>query len=155
METIHDINLEEVIVVTYDPERTPAEANTVSAPQKDLTEEVLKVNSGDVVFEDLADRDTGLGRTLRRRLEEAGAGVAPTGGDIDVNQYQAKVGGEEAVGGTTPTPDQNVVDDLADSVGIGTPDEHPLRTLRMLQQRDAHPWELEPESAEDYEERKD
>ncbi len=141
--------------MTYDSDRTPAEAKNMSAQKRELTEEVPKINSGDVAFEDLADRDTGLGRTLRRRLEEAGAGLAPTGGDIDVNQYQAKVVGEEAVGGTTPTPDQNVVDDLADSVGIGTPDEHPLRTLRMLKQRDAHPWELEPESAEDYEERKD
>ena len=141
--------------MTYDPAKTPAEAYKESARKKDPPEEVPKVNSGDVAFEDLTDRDTGLGRKLRRQLEEAGAGVAPTGGDIDVNQYQAKVVGEEAVGGTTPTPDQSVVDDLADSVGIGIADEHPLRTLRMLQQRDAHPWELEPESAEDYEERKD
>jgi hypothetical protein len=77
---------------------------------------------------------------------------APTGGDVDVNQYLARVVGEEAVGGTTPTPDQNVVEDLAISAGVQTPDSVPLHTSEMLEERDSHRWELDPESSEDYEE---
>lgn len=75
---------------------------------------------------------------------------APTGGDVDVNQYLARVVGEEAVGGTTPTPDQNVVEDLAISAGVQTPDWVPLHTNEMLEERDSHRWELDPESSEDY-----
>ncbi|MEM8807317.1 MAG: DUF6335 family protein [Cyanobacteria bacterium P01_G01_bin.38] len=100
--------------------------------------------------EELTDRDTGFGRILHQLRDESAVGQAPTGGDIDVNQYQAKVSGEEAVGGTAPTPDQNVVEDLAASEGIATPDEHPLRTLRMMQARDTRRWEMDPESSEDY-----
>lgn len=75
---------------------------------------------------------------------------APSGGDVDVNQYLARVVGEEAVGGTTPTPDQNVVEDLAISAGVQTPDRVPLHTNEMLEERDSHRWELDPESSEDY-----
>lgn len=77
---------------------------------------------------------------------------APTGGDVDVDQYLARVVGEEAVGGTTPTPDQNIVEDLAVSAGVQTPDRVPLHTSEMLEERDSHRWELDPESSEDYEE---
>jgi hypothetical protein len=105
-----------------------------------------------VSIEELADRDTGFGRILHRLRDESAEGLAPTGGDLDADQYQSKVSGEEAVGGSSPTPDQNVVDDLAESEGIETRDEHPLRTLRMMQERDAHRWELEPDSSEDYKE---
>jgi Family of unknown function (DUF6335) len=75
---------------------------------------------------------------------------APTGGDVDVDPYLADVVGEEAIGGTTPTPDQNVVDDLGTSAGIEIPDQGILHTTEMLERRNDHRWELEPESAEDF-----
>lgn len=104
-------------------------------------------------WEDISDRNLGLGKMIEEVRAAAGFDSSPTGGDVDVNQYLAKVAGEEAVGGTTPTPDQNVVEDLAASVGIKIADKATLHTSEILEQRDAHRWELEPESAEDYEER--
>jgi Family of unknown function (DUF6335) len=74
-----------------------------------------------------------------------------TGGDRDTDPYPAEVFGEETIGGTTPTPDQNVVEDLAVSVGIETPDQGILHTSEMLERRDARRWELDPQSSEDYE----
>ncbi|WP_225852845.1 DUF6335 family protein, partial [Haemophilus parainfluenzae] len=41
------------------------------------------------------------------------AGQPTTANDPDALQEQAKVVGEEAVGGTTPTPDQSDVDAIA------------------------------------------
>jgi hypothetical protein len=70
-----------------------------------------------------------------------------------LNPYLAEVAGDEAIGGTSPTPDQNVAEDLAVSAGIAIPDSASLHTAETLQQRDAHRWELELESAEDYPER--
>jgi len=92
-----------------------------------------------------------LGRLLSLLQDLSSMEKAPTGGDVDVNQYLAKVVGEEAVGGTTPTPDQNIVEDLAISAGVQTPDWQPLHTNEMLEERDSHRWELDPESSEDYE----
>jgi hypothetical protein len=94
----------------------------------------------------------GVGRFLSWLQDLSSMEKAPTGGDMDVDQYLARVVGEEAVGGTAPTPDQNVVEDLAISAGVQTPDRVPLHTSEMLEERDSHRWELDPESSEDYEE---
>ncbi|UBF30593.1 DUF6335 family protein (plasmid) [Kovacikia minuta CCNUW1] len=75
-----------------------------------------------------------------------------TGGDVDANAEDADAVGEEAVGGTVATPDQDIVEELAAAVGIQTDDRSFLRTNDMLEQRDDRRWELDPQSAEDYKE---
>jgi Family of unknown function (DUF6335) len=80
---------------------------------------------------------------------------APRGGDVDVDPYLAEVVGEEAVGGTTPTPDQNIVEDIAVSAGIETPDQEILHTNERLEYRNSHRWELDPTSSEDYGDRRE
>jgi hypothetical protein len=78
-----------------------------------------------------------------------------TGGDVDANYEDAETVGEEAVGGTVATPDQNVVEELAAAVGIETDDRVFLRTNDMLEERDDRRWELDPMSSEDYQQRRD
>jgi hypothetical protein len=78
-----------------------------------------------------------------------------TGGDVDANYEDAEAVGEEGVGGTVETPDQDVVDELAAAVGIETDDRSFLRTNDMLEERDDRRWELDPTSSEDYQERRD
>jgi hypothetical protein len=73
-----------------------------------------------------------------------------TGGDVDANTEDADAVGEEAVGGTVATPDQDTIEELAAAVGIQTDDRSYLRTNDMLEERDDRRWELDPESAEDY-----
>lgn len=75
--------------------------------------------------------------------------VSLTAGDPDAMAYQAEVAGEEAVGGTTPTPEQNDVDELAAAVGIETQPEHPVNVMNNMLKRDQHRYELDPESKED------
>src|SRR4029077_3695636 len=41
-----------------------------------------------------------------------------TGGDVDADWRRADSVGEEAPGGTVATPDQNVVDDIGDALGV-------------------------------------
>lgn len=74
------------------------------------------------------------------------------GGDIDAAQNQTDAG-EEAVGGSSPTPDQDVVQELGDAVGITYDDNEPLRFGDKVADRDAERWELNPASSEDYPER--
>ena len=74
---------------------------------------------------------------------------------IPRNRKPLEVAGEEAVGGTTPTPDQNVTEDLEKAVGLEMDDRAFLRTNDILEKRDDRRWELDPESSEDYQQRRE
>ncbi|MBD2576925.1 hypothetical protein H6G50_04420 [Oscillatoria sp. FACHB-1406] len=74
-----------------------------------------------------------------------------TGGDIDDNSYLAEVSGEEAIGGSAPTPDQSNVDENAHAVGVELSDSETIRMRDKLEARDEHRWELDPDSSEDEE----
>jgi hypothetical protein len=78
-----------------------------------------------------------------------------TGGDIDANYEQASVVGDEAVGGTVATPDQDIVDELAAAVGVELDDYTDVRISNLMEERDDRRWELNPESSEDYEEHRE
>lgn len=96
------------------------------------------------------------GRTMRdrdRQFNEANAIL--TGGDIDANYEQANAVGDEAVGGTVATPDQDIVDELGAAVGLEMPDREYLHTDEILTRRDDRRWELDPQSSEDYSDRRD
>ncbi|MBW4464601.1 MAG: hypothetical protein KME07_04050 [Pegethrix bostrychoides GSE-TBD4-15B] len=84
-----------------------------------------------------------------RMQETNSASPVLTGGDLDANWEQAEAVGDEAVGGTAPTPDMDVVDELGAAVGLEMDDQAFLRTSEILEQRDDHRWELDPDSAEE------
>ena len=77
-----------------------------------------------------------------------------TGGDVDANLLDADAVGDEAVGGTAPTPDQDIVDELGAAVGLEMSDSESLGTTEILEARDDRRWEDDPMSSEDYEEHK-
>ncbi|BAZ68331.1 MAG: hypothetical protein KME28_09120 [Pelatocladus maniniholoensis HA4357-MV3] len=78
-----------------------------------------------------------------------------TGGDIDADWKQEAEVGDETPGGTAPTPDQDIVDEIGAAVGMEMNDFAFLRTNDMLEQRDDRRWELDPKSSEDYKERRE
>lgn len=77
-----------------------------------------------------------------------------TGGDIDARWDLEATVGDEAVGGTAPTPDQDIVDELGAAVGMEMNDKAFLRTTEIMEQRDDRRWELDPVSSEDYQQRR-
>ncbi len=79
-------------------------------------------------------------------------GAILSGGDVDADWEHTDVG-EETVGGSTPTPDQDVVDDLGRAVGVTYSDTEPLRPEEKEAARDEKRWEIDPTSSEDYPER--
>ncbi|MCF4967739.1 DUF6335 family protein [Nostoc sp. CMAA1605] len=94
------------------------------------------------------------GRILQeRRREYTQTSPELTGGDVDAYWQDADSVGEEAVGGTAPTPDQNVTEDIEAAVGLAMDDNELLHTQDILERRDDARWELNPTSAEDYQER--
>ncbi len=95
------------------------------------------------------------GRAMQNRFSEFNQATPElTGGDIDTNFEQANDVGDEAVGGTAPTPDMDIVDDLGKAVGLEMDDRVFLRTNDILEERDDRRWEMDPSSAEDYGDRR-
>ena len=76
-----------------------------------------------------------------------------TGGDVDASWESAYSTGDEAPGGDNPTPDQDVVDEIGRSLGLVYEDTEELKGADKITERDKHRWELDPASAEDFEER--
>jgi hypothetical protein len=75
-----------------------------------------------------------------------------SGGDPDAD-WDHPDAGEEAVGGSTPTPDQDVVDDLGRAAGVTYDANEPLAPEEKVAARDQKRWEVDPASSEDYQER--
>lgn len=96
----------------------------------------------------MADRSQMAGAEIDPDADHMEADLPPTGGGLTSLPEQAKVVGDEAVGGTVSLPDQDVVDDIADSMGVTVPDEHPLNVTQQMYARDERRWELDPESEE-------
>ncbi|TAH50926.1 MAG: hypothetical protein EYC68_12560 [Chloroflexota bacterium] len=74
-----------------------------------------------------------------------------SGGDLDADWERANDAGEETVGGTVATPDQDRVGELGEAVGIVYQDEEPLHTEEKLEKRDRDRWELNPASKDETE----
>lgn len=70
-----------------------------------------------------------------------------SGGDLDADWQSASAAGEETVGGSAPTPDQDSVTELGEALGITYDDDEPIRGEGKLLQRDQDRWELDPASA--------
>lgn len=67
-----------------------------------------------------------------------------TGGDLDADWERAYSSGEEAVGGSVATPDQDVVDEIGRALGVEQPSAAPVRSSGdMLRDRDSRYWDLE------------
>jgi len=120
---------------------------------EEITDEQILQESGDLPQEVTESYGTGVhdqtqsgvdGRTLSDRLEDVNQNDSMLIG-IDVDAV-----GDQAVGGTAPTPDMDVVDEIGAAVGLEMDDRAFLRTNEILEARDDRRWELDPEASEDY-----
>jgi len=103
------------------------------------------------------DRSASAARSGRRGLsdkfhEHTETSPAITGGDIDADWESAYSVGDEAPGGDNPTPDQDIVDDIGKALGVQYEDNEELKSEKKISDRDKKRWELDPASAEDYNE---
>ena len=87
------------------------------------------------------------GRTvglLRDLVEHHETGPAASAGDVDADWQRAQSSGEEAVGGSVSTPDQDVVDEIGHALGVEQPMQAPLRSSgEILEDRDQRYWDFE------------
>jgi hypothetical protein len=101
------------------------------------------------------DRSASAARSGRRGMSErlhnhTETSPAITGGDIDADWESAYAVGDEAPGGDNPTPDQDIVDDIGKALGVQYEDNEELKGEKKISDRDKKRWELDPASAEDY-----
>lgn len=72
-----------------------------------------------------------------------------TGGDPDADWVGAYASGDEAVGGSVATADQDVVDEIGRALGVEQESDAPVRTSdEILKSRDRFRWHLERDAAD-------
>jgi hypothetical protein len=72
-----------------------------------------------------------------------------TGGDLDADWQAAYASGEESVGGSVATPDQDVVDEIGRALGVEQEAEAPVQASdEILRRRDRLRWHLERDAAD-------
>ena len=98
----------------------------------------------------IPDVTAGAAKLAHELREDGLADPTVTAGDLDANWANAQFSGEETALGSSPTPDQNVVDDVGRSIGVVYDDAEPLKVGEKERSRDKHRWELDPASSDDY-----
>lgn len=103
------------------------------------------------ILSDFAERQNYTGGSeelYEQMVNYTGRGPDLTGDDIDAAWDMIDVSGEEGVGGSVPTPDQDIVEELGEAYGVTYDNDEELNTLEKLQSRDKNRFELDPESAD-------
>jgi hypothetical protein len=137
-------------------EETSMDSYAANADADAVTEQIAHFTDDEDVEADFAERQrlaVGGRDVLRDELDEHNS-LSPeiTGGDIDASWQTANQAGEETVGGSVSTPDQDVVDDLGNAAGLTYKDNEPLDYDAKVLERDRNRWELNPASALDTDE---
>ncbi len=96
---------------------------------------------------------SGRHELARHHLEAPQEDLDITAGDVDADAASAYSVGDEAPGGDSPTPDQDVVDEIGHALGMEYDDAEELDGAGKISGRDTDRWELDPESSEDFDER--
>jgi hypothetical protein len=90
-----------------------------------------------------------VGKLAGERAGHPETGPALSGGDVDADWQRAHDSGDEAVGGSVATPDQDVVDEIGEALGVPQEPAAPVRTSEeILRDRDRLRWHLEREAAD-------
>src|SRR5947207_12423537 len=84
---------------------------------------------------------------LAQRLRNnTAASPHDAGGDLDASWEDVNESGSEAVAGDNPTPDQSMVEENANALGVNFEDNEELEFLEKIEKRDRDRFELDPRS---------
>ncbi len=132
-------------------EETSMDAYAANADSNAAAEQAAHYTDDEDIEDDFAERQrlAASGRdVLLEELDEHNS-LSPeiTGGDVDASWQTANQAGEETVGGSVSTPDQDVVEELGRGAGLVYKDDEPLNYDAKVLDRDRNRWELNPASA--------
>ncbi len=84
---------------------------------------------------------------LAQRLRNnTAASPHDAGGDLDASWEDVNEDGSEVVAGDNPTPDQSMVEENANAVGVNFEDNEELEFLEKVERRDRERFELDERS---------
>jgi hypothetical protein len=84
---------------------------------------------------------------LAHRLRNnTAASPRDAGGDLDANWEDVNDSGSETVAGDNPTPDQSLVEENAQALGVGFEDNEELEFIDKIEKRDRDRYELDENS---------
>ena len=137
-------------------EETSMDAYAANADSNAAAEQAAHYTDDEDIEADFAERQqlAASGRdVLLEELDEHNS-LSPeiTGGDVDASWQTANQAGEETVGGSVSTPDQDVVEEIGQGAGLVYKDDEPLNYDAKVLDRDRNRWELNPASALDEDE---
>jgi len=83
---------------------------------------------------------------VQRLRNNTAASPHDAGGDLDATWEDVNDSGSESVTGDNPTPDQSLVEENAQAVGVSFEDNEELDFLEKIEKRDRERYELDPRS---------
>jgi len=84
---------------------------------------------------------------LAHRLRNnTAASPRDSGGDLDAAWEEVNQSGSETVGGDNPTPDQSLVEENAEALGVSFEDNEELEFIDKIERRDRDRFELDQRS---------
>ena len=99
------------------------------------------------------DISAGSAKLAHRLKSDSLADPVVTAGDLDTQWEGAQFSGDESAGSSMPSPDQNVVEEIGQAMGVTYQDNEELRFGEKERGRDTKRWELDPASSDDYQDR--
>ncbi len=114
-------------------------------------EEITRYAEDEGVKEEFQERQSyaqGAQELLDKMRESHSLSPEITGGDVDAEWDEGNESGDETVGASVPTPDQDIVDELGKGAGLTYRDDEPL-DYGKIARRDKNRWELNPASTDE------
>ena len=97
--------------------------------------------------------EAGSAELAERLRQNTSTNPGLSGGDVDARWEDAEGSGDEAAGGSMPTPGQDVVEEIGRAIGVTYADDEPLKAGEKERARDKKRFELDPASSDDWQER--
>ena len=107
----------------------------------------------DTIEPPIPDIKAGTAKLEERFEENTSTSPVLSGGDVDARWDMAESQGDEAVAGSTATPEQNDVQEMGEALGVSYQDNEELKSGEKVRERDRERWELDPASSDDWRDR--
>lgn len=83
---------------------------------------------------------------VHRLRNNTAASPRDAGGDLDADWEDVNASGSETVAGDNPTPDQSIVEENANAIGVSYEDNEELEFIDKIERRDRDRFELDENS---------
>lgn len=107
----------------------------------------------DRIEPDIPDVSAGSAKLANRIQNDPLADPTITAGDLDANWEAAQFSGDESAVSSMSTPDQGVVSEIGEAMGVTYQDNEELKVGEKERSRDKQRWELDPASSDDWQDR--